>query len=308
MRYKDSVTLRCPECHQLELAPCSNEIVCVTCGANFGFLTGRPILVKEGGIFSRETASDVRKNGFAPRAMRGLARLMPSISFTMYGARAKRRTITSQSRDGICLIIGAGDNVSESADLRSHFQTVVATDVSVNEAVDIVCDGHDLPFADSQFDFAILTAVLEHVLDPSLVVSEVGRVLKPGGVVFAVTPFMQQVHMGAFDFHRFTDLGHRWLFRNFQEIERGTCGGPATSLMWSITYFAASFGRSKTSSRAFGLIARILFCWLKYLDFLLERDSGSRDAANGYYFAGKNMKAPVLSPKELISLYVGKNR
>jgi SAM-dependent methyltransferase len=308
MRYRDSVILRCPQCQQLELAPDHEQIVCSACGANFGVLSGRPVLVKEGGIFSRETAGDVRRNGFAPRAMRGLARLMPGVSFTLYAARAKRRIIESQNRAGVCLIIGAGDNISESSDLRSHFHTVVATDVSVNEAVDIVCDGHDLPFADSQFDFVILTAVLEHVLDPNRVVSEVSRVLKPGGVVFAVTPFMQQVHMGAFDFHRFTDLGHRWLFKEFKEIERGTCGGPASSLTWSITYFAASFGRGKATSRALGLAARTLFWWLKYLDFFLERSPASRDAANGYYFAGKNMKAPVLSSKELISLYVGRNR
>ncbi|CAH2407660.1 hypothetical protein MES5069_620012 [Mesorhizobium escarrei] len=32
---------------------------------------------------------------------------------------------------------------------------------------------------------------------------------------------MQQVHEGAYDFTRFTELGHRWLFRRFETISRG---------------------------------------------------------------------------------------
>jgi SAM-dependent methyltransferase len=39
-----------------------------------------------------------------------------------------------------------------------------------------------------------IQAVLEHALDPPVVVAEIYRVLKPGGLVYADTPFMQRVH------------------------------------------------------------------------------------------------------------------
>ena len=71
-------------------------------------------------------------------------------------------------------------------------------------------------------DAVCVQAVLEHVVDPAGVVAEIERVLKSDGVVYAETPFMQQVHGGAYDFTRFTELGHRWLWRRFATIERGT--------------------------------------------------------------------------------------
>lgn len=64
------------------------------------------------------------------------------------------------------------------------------------------------------------------------------RVLKPHGMLYAETPFMQQVHERAYDFTRFTANGHRWLFRRFEQIDagvnRGSGAGPA--LAWSVRY------------------------------------------------------------------------
>ena len=37
------------------------------------------------------------------------------------------------------------------------------------------------------------------------------------GIVYAETPFMQQVHEGAYDFTRYTVLGHRYLFKKFKQ-------------------------------------------------------------------------------------------
>lgn len=48
----------------------------------------------------------------------------------------------------------------------------------------IAGDAHYLPLPSRSFDFAVLADVLEHVYDPSLVIREVARVLKPGGLVF----------------------------------------------------------------------------------------------------------------------------
>lgn len=52
-------------------------------------------------------------------------------------------------------------------------------------------------------------------VNPYRCINEVYRVLNENGIVYASTPFMLQVHMGKFDFTRFTHSGHRRLFRNF---------------------------------------------------------------------------------------------
>jgi 2-polyprenyl-3-methyl-5-hydroxy-6-metoxy-1,4-benzoquinol methylase len=97
------------------------------------------------------------------------------------------------------------------------------------------------PFEDGQFDLVICIAVLEHVLEPQRCVDEIHRVLAPDGLVYTTTPFMQQVHMGEYDFTRFTRSGHRWLFREFEEIDSGLATGPASVVVWTVEYFLLSW-------------------------------------------------------------------
>jgi SAM-dependent methyltransferase len=235
-----------------------------------------------------------------------LRRFLPGPTFTHFAARAKMKAIAEHGGgERACLIIGAGENDAEAEALNDAFGLTVVTDVAWHPGVDYICDGHDLPFADDSFDFVMLTAVLEHVVTPARVVAELSRVLRKGGVVYAVTPIMKQVHMGAFDFQRFTDLGHRWLFREFEELDRGTSGGPASSLVWSFMYFAASFSSNAKLSKLFSLVPRFGLFWIKYLDYFLERKPTSRDGANGFYFVGRNAKQSTLSVHDLLTLYVG---
>ena len=124
------------------------------------------------------------------------------------------RALKSLSPEPKLLIIGGGAlGAGVKTFLEDNSVQVVATDIYASVNTHLVSDAHHLPFGEDMFEGVWITAVLEHVLEPQLVVDEIWRVLKPAGLVYAETPFMAQVHMDAYDFTRFTASGHRWLFR-----------------------------------------------------------------------------------------------
>ncbi len=72
---------------------------------------------------------------------------------------------------------------------------------------DIVGDVHQLPFAENSRDALLCLAVLEHVENPIQAMSELFRVLKPGGKLLIYVPFLYYYHAekGYYgDYWRFT--------------------------------------------------------------------------------------------------------
>lgn len=181
---------------------------------------------------------------------------------------------------------------------------IVGSDVSHGPYTTLICDSHDIPFDDETFDCVILQAVLEHVLDPHECVRETHRVLKENGLVYAETPFMQQVHMRQFDFTRFTHLGHRRLFRFFDEIGSGPVTGPGTALAWSYTHFLRSLSKTRPMSQFLAMFGRFTSFFLKYADYFIIDKPGSYDSAAGMYFLGSKSQN-ALPDRELLEQYKG---
>ena len=72
-------------------------------------------------------------------------------------------------------------------------------------------DGSRFPFADESFDSIVASEVFEHVFNPDQFVSEVMRVLKPGGKVLLTMPFVWDEHEQPLDFARYSSFGIRFL-------------------------------------------------------------------------------------------------
>jgi ubiquinone/menaquinone biosynthesis C-methylase UbiE len=200
----------------------------------------------------------------------------------------------------LVLVVGGGTigNGVEAlyVDERSR---VLAFDVYGSPLTRFVADAHQIPLADESVDAVVIQAVLEHVLDPDQVVGEIHRVLRPGGMVYAETPFLQQVHAGPYDFTRYTSSGHRYLFRRFEEIAAGPVAGPGTQLLWSVDHLLRGLMRSELA----GKLARALFFWLRYLDRLVPT-AFAMDNASAYFFLGRR-GARELTPREIVEYYRG---
>lgn len=61
-----------------------------------------------------------------------------------------------------------------------------------------------LPFADAEFDTVLLSDVLEHIAEPDLLLSEIARILRPGGHAIIGVPFLYWIHEAPHDHHRYT--------------------------------------------------------------------------------------------------------
>ena len=196
------------------------------------------------------------------------------------------------------LIIGGGAVGNGIESLYQHPDLdLIAFDIYTSDNVQFLADGHQLPLRNESVDGVLIQAVLEHVLTPNAVVAEIHRVLRPGGLVYADTPFMQQVHEGPYDFTRFTESGHRYLFRNFAVRNAGIVAGLGTQLLWSIVYF------SRGINRRAGQIAQLTFFWLPKLDRWLD-PMATVDGASSIYFYGHSSTVSV-SPAEIVDYYSG---
>ncbi len=305
--------LRCPACRS-ELRLVSESCFCgdARCGRRFPIVAGVPVLIHEpGSLFSIDEV--MGQGGLVKSAQRRVTRpvlrhFTPRISANPGAAqnyRAFRGELLKRSAQPMVLIVGGATlGAGLEAILPSTEIRFVESDVRLSPRTALVCDAHDIPFADETFDGVVMQAVLEHVADPARCVAEVRRVLRRHGVVYAETAFMQQVHAGPHDFTRFTHLGHRRLFGGFDEIASGAVAGPGTALAWAWQHLLLSFATSRPTRLAATAGGALTGFWLKYLDCWLIGRPGSIDAASAFYFLGAKSRRTI-SDRELVTMYRG---
>jgi SAM-dependent methyltransferase len=310
-------SLICPVCKS-QIIKVDDNFECkeIKCKKKFPLIDGVPILINENNsIFSISNFLDRKSTTILLQSSgnfkRLLSRLMPKIGKNINGEKNFTRfldILLSNAKPAKVLVIG-GESLGDGMDalIKSEEIELIETDVSLTSRTMLICDGHDIPFLDNTFDGVVIQAVLEHVVDPYRCVEEIYRVLKDESLVYSETPFMQQVHMGCYDFTRFTHLGHRRLFRRFEEIESGAVCGPGMALAWSYQYFLLSFFKSNIMKKLVIYFTNFTSFFLKYFDYYLINREGVFDSASGYYFLGKKSDL-ILSDKDLIKGYRGSQK
>ena len=283
---------------------------CGLAGRSFPRFAGQHVLVDfersvltESELRAREGASAIKRRGDGGAV--GVLRRLSSPGTSAAGAHA-RDLVARLLRSGDVsqvLVVGGG---TRGGGTRPLYETpgieVIAFDIYASSETQFVADAHQIPLADESVQAVWVQAVLEHVLDPAQVVSEIRRVLPSGGLVYAETPFLQHVHEGPWDFTRFTESGHRWLFRSFERLDSGVVAGPATVWVWATEQLT----RGLTRSFAAGKLARLAFSWVHLLDRAIPRGHAV-DGASCVFFYGTRAAA-TLAPFDAVRHYIGAQR
>ncbi|MCC6749260.1 MAG: methyltransferase domain-containing protein [Deltaproteobacteria bacterium] len=305
--------LRCPAC-SAALAGAGKAVVCQgrSCGRIFPVVEGIPILVAdEKSVFTVEELAR-QPTGGRQRLVelaRQLDLRLPQLGQNLTAGRNYGRLAELLAQGDpaaprrVLVVAGRIPGEGMQPFLDNPRLELVETDLAIGPRTRVVCDAHDLPFPDQSFDAVTLQAFLCEVLDPFRCVAEAHRVLKPGGLVYAETPFMQQVHSRSCSL-RFTPVGHRRLFRSFDELDSGAVCGPGMALAWTYQYFLLSFFRNKAARALVRAHSRAATFWLKYFDRLLIDRPTALDAASGVYFLGRRRESPI-SDEEVLASYRG---
>lgn len=104
---------------------------------------------------------------------------------------------------------------------------------------DKLYDGKDFPFEDNSFDSVLCNQVLEHVFNPQDFLSEINRVLKPGGRLLLTVPFVWDEHEQPYDFARYSTFGLRALLEGggFKFISHKKLGADVTCIFQLINAY-----------------------------------------------------------------------
>jgi SAM-dependent methyltransferase len=284
---------RCPSCHTAIGSAGVDEIRCPACGSRYPVMPGRVplLLVPEqqdrfkqvlsedpGG---RRMAEEYRRFGTWKNRVRAVLR-PPSIVLDTDLPRRHSWIYDTHGLDTLVLSIGGGPG-------REN-PRAINLNVDAFDSVDLVADGMNIPLIDQCVDTVTCNAVIEHVPDPVVLVSEMHRVLKPGGYLQMMIPFVFPFHAYPSDFQRFTMQGALQLTRAFEAVELAVLTGPTSAMLVLFREWLRLLvpGGHRPAVRTFlnGVSGWLTFPF-KYLDLYMNRKQGAPTLAAAFYYLGK---------------------
>jgi SAM-dependent methyltransferase len=148
--------------------------------------------------------------------------------------------------------------------------------------VDFVAHGERTPIRSASVDRVVLDTVLGHVPQPQKVVDEIFRILRPGGRVVCLAPFIFPYHAYPRHYFNMSRDGLEFRFRRFSRCTVETNMGPTTALVNLVSEYAGiALSENNRLLYSIGKGVTLLFLFvLKYLDALWARAPRSRNIAS----------------------------
>lgn len=128
-----------------------------------------------------------------------------------------------------------------------------------------VCwDGRSAPFTDASAQVVMLTEVLEHCDDPSIVLDEATRLLSPGGRLITTVPAVWPTHNAPWDFRRFTANGLARMLSSqpLEEVRIQPLGGWNATMAQLMGLWIRRGGHNSLVRRPLELLAPPVLKWI----------------------------------------------
>jgi len=174
---------------------------------------------------------------------------------------------------------------------KSLSPEIINTDLCSYPDVDVVADAVSMPFKDEIADLVVSEVTMEHVPNEETFLSEIGRIIRPGGKVLIIVPFIFPYHASPHDYGRWTYNGLQALLlrHGFETETILVISGPASAFTGVLIWFLAivlSFGLKPLYELWFIFFSLTLWP-IKYLDVLLNHWPMAKDLAANFAILGK---------------------
>mgnify|MGYP006278489547 CR=1 FL=1 len=148
--------------------------------------------------------------------------------------REEYKALSKVAVNGRVLDVG-GSTKSGYHELIGGQHTIITGNIEASYGADVIFDAEKKwPFKNDSFEGVLFINILEHLYHYSEALDEACRVLKPGGLVVGVVPFMFNVHACPHDHFRYTrDTLERLLSeRGFAHVQVRELGTGAFSVIY----------------------------------------------------------------------------
>jgi SAM-dependent methyltransferase len=210
--------LACPNCHS-KLVFDAERAACQACSATFAKLESGPYDLRLTAPKRVEIGINIGPGVDGPEPQFGLMRphSAPEVEFdpaqlpVHLSAEMATYIPRAATPDSVCLDLGCGAGAYR-ATLEKAGYRWVGFDYNHPHAP-LWADAHALPFANNSIDFVMSLAVLEHIKHPSVMLREVARVLKPGGMYFGTVAYLIPFH----DWASYFNMTHHGVWSALQD-------------------------------------------------------------------------------------------
>jgi SAM-dependent methyltransferase len=170
---------------------------------------------------------------FLPAELVASSGIVHTDNISSWGLDPIASRIIHNYADGLVLDAGSGFK-------STVYEHVVNLEVVGYPSTDVLGVGEHLPFANRSFDAVLSMNVLEHVRDPFRCATELARVVRPGGKLYASAPFLQPYHGYPHHYYNMTASGLENLFAGAFTVDQ--LDVPASAIpIWALSWFLNSY-------------------------------------------------------------------